>query len=123
MFIIVKKSKIEYTAYKTELMIQKEIDSYNQKIYDNCDDYNQAVKEFLGYECSAGKAKRICNIKELKKYHMLKENWFDINIPIMEEINYVKFTYFHDIRDKLIATGDAIIIEGNYWGGVMIFGE
>ena len=34
----------------------------------------------------------------------------------MYEILLVKFTKNVELKDKLIATGDAFLAEGNYWG-------
>ncbi len=42
-------------------------------------------------------------------------NWFDINLDIMESLVRQKFTRYPDLADKLLATGDAELIEGNTW--------
>lgn len=42
-------------------------------------------------------------------------NWFDVNLGIMEDLIRQKFTRYDDLREKLLATGDAELIEGNTW--------
>lgn len=44
----------------------------------------------------------------------LPENWNDIAGDIMEDILRVKFSN-EELRQKLLATGDAELIEGNHW--------
>lgn len=43
-------------------------------------------------------------------------NWDLIKVPIMYQILKCKFEQNEDIREKLLATGDAILEEGNTWG-------
>lgn len=35
---------------------------------------------------------------------------------VMFAINYQKFTRYPDLKEKLLATGDEELIEGNHWG-------
>ncbi|MEM6283930.1 MAG: NADAR family protein, partial [Chloroflexota bacterium] len=43
------------------------------------------------------------------------DNWFEINLQLMEDLVRQKFTAHADLRNKLLATGDAELIEGNSW--------
>jgi len=43
------------------------------------------------------------------------DNWFDYNLDLMESLIEQKFTEDDDLREKLLATGDAELIEGNTW--------
>lgn len=45
-----------------------------------------------------------------------RADWFSVSLAIMEDLVRYKFTHHADLRDKLIATGDAHLIEGNNWG-------
>lgn len=45
----------------------------------------------------------------------LRDDWEDVKLGIMEVINEAKFQY-PDLRDKLLATGDRQLVEGNTWG-------
>jgi ribA/ribD-fused uncharacterized protein len=42
-------------------------------------------------------------------------NWFEVNLGIMEDLVRQKFTRHADLREKLLATGDAELVEGNVW--------
>jgi len=92
-------------------MTQEEIDKFN---YVN--QGNNEPNGFLDKELTPGKAKRLYTLKKLRDLNILKENWFDINLKIIEDVNYIKFTSYPDLKEKLISTGDHILIEGNYWG-------
>ena len=56
----------------------------------------------------AGKAKR------LGRKCRLREDWDLVKVSLMKRFLMQKFGYA-DLRDKLLATGDKIIVEGNYW--------
>ncbi|MBE6543786.1 MAG: NADAR family protein [Ruminococcaceae bacterium] len=45
----------------------------------------------------------------------LRPDWENVKVGIMEEIVYAKFTQNKDLLEKLIATGDAVLEEGNNW--------
>jgi ribA/ribD-fused uncharacterized protein len=44
-----------------------------------------------------------------------RPNWENIKYDIMHQIVFAKFNQNPDLRDKLIATGDAPLEEGNTW--------
>lgn len=46
----------------------------------------------------------------------LRPDWENVKIGIMTEIVRYKFTKHQDLKEKLLATGDANLIEGNHWG-------
>jgi len=58
---------------------------------------------------SAGEAKR------LGRAVTLRPDWDDVKIPIMRMILWLKFSH-PTMREKLLSTGDAHLIEGNTWG-------
>lgn len=45
----------------------------------------------------------------------LRPDWEEIKDEVMYEIVKEKFTQNPELRDKLLATGDAELIEGNWW--------
>lgn len=55
-------------------------------------------------------AKRIGQEVELRK------DWNDVKVSIMTEIVRAKFDQHPDLTERLLATGDAFIEEGNDWG-------
>lgn len=54
--------------------------------------------------------------KQAGKRVKMRHDWNDVRVPIMESIVRAKFNQNKDIADKLVATGDAVLIEGNGWG-------
>ena len=46
----------------------------------------------------------------------LRDDWEDIKFNVMLEIVYNKFNSSRTLRDSLIATGDMLLVEGNWWG-------
>jgi hypothetical protein len=52
--------------------------------------------------------------KKLGKAVILRPNWEDIKVDLMR--NFVKLKFENPfLRELLLATGDATLIEGNYW--------
>ena len=48
----------------------------------------------------------------------LRTDWEDVKTGVMESIVRAKFTQHPDLAQQLLATGDAILVEGNTWGDV-----
>jgi len=46
----------------------------------------------------------------------LRANWEEVKTDIMYEICLAKFTQNKDLKEKLLATGDKHLEEGNTWG-------
>ncbi len=44
-----------------------------------------------------------------------REDWFDMSLVVMEQLVREKFTRYPELRDSLLATADAELIEGNNW--------
>jgi len=59
-------------------------------------------------KCSASEA------KQLGKRVTIRADWVDIRVPIMQELCTQKYSQ-QPYRNLLLATGDQIIQEGNYW--------
>jgi ribA/ribD-fused uncharacterized protein len=58
---------------------------------------------------TAGHAKRAG--RKLK----LRKDWDEIKLTVMEEVLKMKFLGNQKLAQKLIDTGDAVLIEGNWW--------
>lgn len=54
--------------------------------------------------------------KKLGRSVSLRKDWEQIKIKVMTEIVEAKFTQNPDLLQKLLATGDAYLEEGNTWG-------
>lgn len=54
--------------------------------------------------------------KRLGRRVSLRKDWEDVKVSIMEEVVRAKFTQNAELANKLLATGDAHLEEGNTWG-------
>lgn len=54
--------------------------------------------------------------KKLGRKIPLREDWEQVKVSVMREIVRAKFAQNHDLAQKLIATGNAYLEEGNTWG-------
>lgn len=66
--------------------------------------------------------------KRAGKHLILRPNWDEIKLATMEEVVMAKFLCNDHLRDRLLATGEQQLIEGNlwkdtYWGVCNGFGE
>ena len=46
----------------------------------------------------------------------LRPDWNNVKLTIMHDIVYAKFSQNVGLKDKLLATGDELLVEGNTWG-------
>lgn len=46
---------------------------------------------------------------------VLRKDWDAVRLSVMETVVRNKFTENPDLKDKLLATGNAVLIEGNHW--------
>lgn len=53
--------------------------------------------------------------KKLGQNVKLRPGWEEMKLQVMEDLVWQKFTEHADLREKLLATGDAELIEGNNW--------
>jgi hypothetical protein len=60
----------------------------------------------------AGDAMRYARTKEITTRDWHSRTKFNV----MEIVNFQKFHVYPDLRDKLLATGDQELVEGNDWG-------
>lgn len=56
--------------------------------------------------------------KRLAKLFPLRPDWETVKESIMLELLRFKFTNHDDLREKLLATGQTHLVEGNTWGDV-----
>ena len=54
--------------------------------------------------------------KQLGRRIKRRDDWFELSLQIMEDLLRQKFTRYLDLGERLLATGDAPLIEGNNWG-------
>ena len=53
--------------------------------------------------------------KKLGRRVQLRPDWEEVKVGIMEEIVRAKFTQNEDLKQRLLATGDLVLEEGNSW--------
>lgn len=54
--------------------------------------------------------------KALGRKVELRSDWEDVKLDIMNNVLYAKFTQNESLKQQLLDTGDAMLIEGNWWG-------
>jgi ribA/ribD-fused uncharacterized protein len=95
-------------SYQTQLMVQEEIDRWNRET--KIDDPSALKSEFTAME-----SKKFGNNKRLIQKGIMRNDWFNVSLQIMYDINIAKFTQHKDLQEKLLATKGAVLVEGNYW--------
>jgi len=55
------------------------------------------------------------SVKRKGRKVQLRPDWEEVKVGIMEDLVRLKFTIHADLRAKLLATGDAELVEGNNW--------
>jgi ribA/ribD-fused uncharacterized protein len=72
--------------------------------------FSQIEREVIRRCDTPGQAKRVA--KDIS----LRLDWREIRIDVMKYLVREKFYLHKELREKLLATGDAMLIEGNTWG-------
>lgn len=84
--------------------------------------YRNSEAAFQAQKCTNPKDKiAFTNLNASEAKHRgrsieLVDGWEQVKVSIMTEIVQAKFEQNKDIAQKLIATGDAFLEEGNNWG-------
>ena len=53
--------------------------------------------------------------KSLGKKLVVRDDWNEVKMAVMTDLNMQKYTKHPALAAKLIATGDQQLVEGNYW--------
>lgn len=56
------------------------------------------------------------NVKKRGRHVKIRHDWDSIKLHLMELLVRQKFHQHEHLKKDLLATGDAILIEGNWWG-------
>lgn len=70
---------------------------------------NPADRRPFQYDCPPNIAKRMGRTVNLRS------DWEEIKDDVMRDVLYAKFIQHPELMTKLLATGDAELIEGNHW--------
>lgn len=89
---------------------------YNGITYQNAESAFQAQKCLNEEERLPFAEMHPAKAKNIGRHVTLRPDWEDVKIDLMEEIVRAKFTQNPELAEKLLATGDALLVEGNKWG-------
>ena len=67
----------------------------------------------------ASRVARTSNPRDAKRQGralIVRDDWDDIKLSVMAHVIAMKFSYDIVLREKLLGTGDALLVEGNTWG-------
>jgi hypothetical protein len=67
-------------------------------------------RKFIRTATTCGKAKRAGMTVTLRS------DWEGIKIGIMYDVNMTKYETYPELKEKLLATGEEELVEGNTWG-------
>ena len=92
--------------------------SYKGLKYQNSESAYQAHKFLDNHEDFTNLKPMKAKNKARKKEDNIREDWDKVKEGIMLDIVRAKFTQNEELKRLLINTGDAYLVEGNYWGDV-----
>ena len=91
---------------------------YNGLTYGSTEAAFQAQKCMTDEERAAFTEYRPSKSKREGKRVKLRSDWEDVKTGIMEEVVRAKFTQHEELAQRLVDTGEKILVEGNDWGDV-----
>lgn len=95
-----------------------EVELYGVK-YPSVEHAYQAAKSMdPAYQQSIRDAETPGKAKKLGKTAVLRPDWESVKVDFMRYLVWNKFSTNESLKNKLLATGDAQLIEGNNWGDV-----
>ncbi len=110
------------------------IDNFHAEGYDFLSNYYEAEVEYGGLTYGSNEAAfqaqkcmteeeklpfteaRPSKSKGMGRRVQLRPDWEEVKVGIMEEIVRAKFTQHPELAERLLATGDKVLVEGNHWG-------
>lgn len=84
--------------------------------------YGSSEAAFQAQKCMTDKAKAVFTeyrpgkSKSAGRRVTLRPDWENVKVNIMQEILRAKFTQNSELAERLIDTGDKVLVEGNNWG-------
>lgn len=89
--------------------------TFNEITYNNSEAAFQAQKCANPEEIKLFIGKNPSEAKRLGRKVKIRKDWEEVKFDLMHQIVYAKFSQNPIYRDKLLRTGDATLIEGNWW--------
>lgn len=96
--------------YACDLLWEGQVWKTTEHVFQAMKTDSKSDREIIRKAPSPGVAKR------LGRKVQLREDWEEEKDEVMYQIVLQKFKQNKDLRKALIATGDALLIEGNTWG-------
>ena len=96
--------------YPAKVVFEGNVYASSEHAYQAAKATNSKDRAMFREGIKAGQAKRLG--KKIK----LRSDWESVKLSIMESIVRDKFTRHSDLKERLIATGDAELVEGNNFG-------
>lgn len=90
--------------------------TYEGLTYQNNEAAFQAQKCADPKECEVFTRMNPSEAKRAGRRVQLRKDWEDIKISVMADIVMAKFRQNSELAEKLLATGDSYLEEGNDWG-------
>jgi ribA/ribD-fused uncharacterized protein len=95
--------------YKAEFTHRRKKYLFSENAYQAMKFTDEEIQEVIRVADTPAMAKR------MGRKYKLRPDWEQIKEQIMYEIVMCKFYQNHDLEDKLLATGNAYLEEGNHW--------
>ena len=89
--------------------------TYNRITYNNSEAAFHSQQVLTDEERMAFSSLHATEAKKLGRKVSIRYDWEAIKVQIMKDIVYAKFSQNEELGEKLIATGDAYLEEGNDW--------
>ena len=108
--------------YEAEILYEGIIWQTSEHAYQAAKTTDKGWRNAIQDAATPGRAKR------LGRKVPLRADWEEVKLGIMKEIQRRKFTQWPTLKEALLATGDAMLIEGNNhgdrtWGAELVDGE
>ncbi len=85
-----------------------------QYVFPSVENAYQAAKTFVLEDQKKFQYITAAQAKRLGRRLKIRNDWNEVKLKIMKELVTIKFE-IPELQDKLLATGDKQLIEGNYW--------
>ena len=118
--LVYPNSEAAFQAAKN-IATDQEVEEYFKKIRVNLEDVSDFHKEKVKLQLTAEKRMPFTEMtpseaKKAGRRCKLRPDWEEEKYGIMEKIVMNKFLYNPALKDKILETEDAVLIEGNNWG-------
>jgi ribA/ribD-fused uncharacterized protein len=101
--------------HPAEVMLDKFHYAGTEWAYQAAKDLDPAVREVIRKAKTPREAKKLGGPKSRGGIVTLRSDWEAVKYAVMEDLVRQKYTFHPDLSRLLLATGEAVLIEGNWW--------